>query len=158
SAQSATLVDQVVDRTITLASIPGPTGEEAARAELITLWWRGDGFDEVHDDAAGNVWARARAGVGPAVLLAAHLDTGLGGDGADEIVRDGDTLRGPGVGDNAVGVAGIGAAAAAIASEGPPVWLCATVGEEGLGNLAGITAALESPPAELGAVLAVEGN
>jgi len=40
SAQSTTLVDQVVDRTITLASIPAPTGEEAARAELITLWWR----------------------------------------------------------------------------------------------------------------------
>ena len=45
SAQSTTLVDQVVDRTITLASIPAPTGEEAARAELITLWWRADGFE-----------------------------------------------------------------------------------------------------------------
>ena len=158
SAQSATLVDQVVDRTITLASIPAPTGEEAARAELITLWWRADGFDEVHDDPAGNVWARARAGAGPAVLLAAHLDTVFGRDVAHEIARDGDTLRGPGVGDNAVGVVGIGAAGASIAAEGLPVWLCATVGEEGLGNLAGITAALASPPGEIGAVLAVEGN
>ncbi len=158
SAQSTTLAEQVVDRTITLASIPAPTGEEAARAELIALWWRADGFDEVHDDAAGNVWARARAGMGPAVILAAHLDTVFGRDVAHEIARDGDRLRGPGVGDNAVGVVGIGAAATAVASEGPPVWLCATVGEEGLGNLAGITAALGSSPDEVGAVLAVEGN
>jgi tripeptide aminopeptidase len=158
SAQSTTLVDQVVDRTITLASIPAPTGEEAARAELITLWWRADGFDEVHDDAVGNVWARARAGVGPAIVLAAHLDTVFARDVAHEIARDGDALRGPGVGDNAVGVVGIGAAGAAIAADGPPVWLCATVGEEGLGNLRGITAALESPPEEIGGVLAVEGN
>ena len=158
SAQRTTLADQVVDRTITLASIPAPTGEEAARAELITLWWRADGFDVVHDDAAGNVWGRARAGAGPAVVLAAHLDTVFSRDVAHEIVRDGDTLRGPGVGDNAVGVVGIGAAGAAIGAAGPPVWLCATVGEEGLGNLAGITAALASPPEKIGAVLAVEGN
>lgn len=158
STVGTTLVEQVVDRTIALASIPAPTGEEAARAEVVASWWRADGFDELHDDAAGNVWARARAGAGTAVVLAAHLDTVFGRDIAHEIVRDGGTVRGPGVGDDAVGVAGIGAAAASLAPDGPPVWLCATVGEEGFGNLAGITAALDAPPAEIGAVLAVEGN
>jgi tripeptide aminopeptidase len=158
SARSTTLVEQVVDRTITLASVPAPTGEEMARAELVSLWWRADGFDDVHVDATGNVWACARSGDGPAVVLAAHLDTVFGRDVVHEVARDGDTLRGPGVGDDAVGVAGIGAAAATVDAGGPPVWLCATVGEEGLGNLAGITAALDAPPAEVGAVLAVEGN
>lgn len=158
TATGATRVDQVVDRTITLASVPAPTGEEAARAELVAMWWRTDGLDEVHGDAAGNVWARVRSAAGAAVVLAAHLDTVFGRDVVHDIVRDGDTVRGPGVGDNAVGVAGIGAAAAMIGAEGPPVWLCATVGEEGLGNLGGITAALDAPPAEVGAVLAVEGN
>ncbi|HEX3299362.1 MAG TPA: M20/M25/M40 family metallo-hydrolase [Actinomycetota bacterium] len=157
-AIGATLVDQVVDRTITLASVPAPTGEEAARAELVALWWRADSFDDVHGDPAGNVWARVRSGAGAAVVLAAHLDTVFGRDVAHEIARDGDTLRGPGVGDDAVGVAGIGAAAAGIGPDGPPVWLCATVGEEGLGNLAGVTAALDAPPIEVGALLAVEGN
>jgi len=158
STTGATLVDQIVDRTVALASVPAPTGEEAARAELVSSWWRAGGFEEVHGDPAGNVWARVRSGDGAAVLLAAHLDTVFGRDVAHDIVRDGDTLRGPGVGDNAVGLAGIGAAAGAIAPDGPPVWLCATVGEEGLGNLAGISAALDAPPIEVGAVLAVEGN
>jgi tripeptide aminopeptidase len=158
STIDATLVAQVVDRTIALASITAPTGEEAARAELVASWWRADGFDEVHGDAAGNVWARARGGAGAAVVLAAHLDTVFGHDVAHEILRDGDTVRGPSVGDDAVGVVGIAAAAAGVRPDGPPVWLCATVGEEGLGNLAGITAALDAPPVDVGALLAVEGN
>ena len=158
NAIETTLVEQVVDRTITLASVPAPTGEEAARAELVSMWWRADGFGEVHDDAAGNVWAHVRSGAGPAVVLAAHLDTVFGRDVVHEIARDGETLRGPGVGDDAVGVAGIGAASGLIRGNGRPVWLCATVGEEGLGNLAGITAALDAPPVEVGALLAVEGN
>jgi acetylornithine deacetylase/succinyl-diaminopimelate desuccinylase-like protein len=158
STIGTTLVEQVVDRTMALASIPAPTGEEAARAEVVASWWRADGFDQVHSDAAGNVWACARAGDGPSVVLAAHTDSVFGRDVAHDIIRDGDTVRGPGVGDDAVGVAGIGAAAAGVGPDGPPVWVCATVGEEGLGNLAGITAALDAPPAEVGALLAVEGN
>jgi acetylornithine deacetylase/succinyl-diaminopimelate desuccinylase-like protein len=158
STAGATLVEQVVDRTVRLASVPAPTGEEAARAELVSSWWRADGFEEVHGDPAGNVWARVRSGAGASIVLAAHLDTVFGRDVAHDIVRDGDTLRGPGVGDDAVGLVGIGAAASAVAPDGPPVWLCATVGEEGLGNLAGISAALDAPPVEIGAVIAVEGN
>jgi tripeptide aminopeptidase len=158
STGSATLVEQIVDRTIALASVPAPTGEEGARAEMVASWWRADGFDDVHADVTGNVWASARSGAGPAVVLAAHLDTVFSRDVSHEIVRDGATLRGPGVGDDAVGVAGIGAAAAGLAPEGAAVWLCASVGEEGLGNLAGISAALDAPPVDVGALLAVEGN
>jgi tripeptide aminopeptidase len=158
SARTATLAADVVERTTALAAIPGPTGEEAARAELVASWWRTDGFDDVHTDATGNVWARARGGLGPAAILAAHLDTVFSREVPLEIVQDAGVLRGPGVGDDAVGVAGMGAAAATIAVDGPPVWLCATVGEEGLGNLRGVSAALDSPPAEIGALLAVEGN
>jgi acetylornithine deacetylase/succinyl-diaminopimelate desuccinylase-like protein len=40
----------------------------------------------------------------------------------------------------------------------PGVWLVATVGEEGLGNLRGIRAALSEVGGSLGAVLAIEGN
>ena len=41
---------------------------------------------------------------------------------------------------------------------GGPVWLLATVGEEGLGNLRGVRAALDPPPAPVAAFVAVEGN
>ena len=43
-------------------------------------------------------------------------------------------------------------------STGVPVWLLATVGEEGLGNLRGVNAALDAPPASVAAFVAVEGN
>ncbi|HTG48205.1 MAG TPA: M20/M25/M40 family metallo-hydrolase [Actinomycetota bacterium] len=158
SADLTTVAERVVERTIALAAIPAPTGAEGARAELVASWWRADGFADVRTDDAGNVWARARFGDGPAVVLAAHLDTVFGEDVPHGVVRDGGRLRGPGVGDDAVGVVGIGAAAADLGASGPPVWLCATVGEEGLGNLRGITAALEAPPAPVGVLLAVEGN
>jgi len=39
-----------------------------------------------------------------------------------------------------------------------PVWLLATVGEEGLGNLRGATVALDASAVEIGAFVAVEGN
>ena len=39
-----------------------------------------------------------------------------------------------------------------------PVWLLATVGEEGLGNLRGVIAALDDPPSSVAAFVAVEGN
>ncbi len=39
-----------------------------------------------------------------------------------------------------------------------PVWLLATVGEEGFGNLCGANAALDAPPAPVAAFVAVEGN
>jgi acetylornithine deacetylase/succinyl-diaminopimelate desuccinylase-like protein len=38
------------------------------------------------------------------------------------------------------------------------VWLLATTGEEGLGNLRGIVGALDAPAPSIGALLAVEGN
>ena len=38
------------------------------------------------------------------------------------------------------------------------VWILATVGEEGLGNLAGIRHALANPQTPIGALIAVEGN
>ena len=44
------------------------------------------------------------------------------------------------------------------ATPGRPVWLLATVGEEGLGNLRGIIAALDGFGRPVEAVLAVEGN
>jgi len=69
-------------------------------------------------------------------------------------------LCGPSVADDSVGVAALSAVATLLAapSSTGPVWLVATVGEEGMGNLAGIRHALAHPPAPVAAVIAVEGN
>jgi acetylornithine deacetylase/succinyl-diaminopimelate desuccinylase-like protein len=64
------------------------------------------------------------------------------------------------VGDDSIGVAAL-PAVARLVRPGPgtgPLWLVATVGEEGTGNLAGIRHALEHAPAPVAAVIAIEGN
>jgi tripeptide aminopeptidase len=148
----------VVRRTIELSETPAPTGAEADRAELVRSWWAEDGHDEVRLDDAGNVWARARDGGGPAVLLCAHLDTVFDADVPHAVRTDDGVLRGPSVGDDSVGVAALSAAASLLGPGSMPVWLLATVGEEGLGNLRGATVALEASAVDIGAFVAVEGN
>lgn len=158
SAPAEALRRLVLDRTIALASVPAPTGEEGPRAGVVEGWWLADGLADVHRDSAGNVWGRARGGEGDAVVVAAHLDTVFAADVPHAPVLADGRLRGPGVGDDAVGLAALSAAAGLLGASGPPVWLLATVGEEGLGNLRGATAALETPPVPVGAFVAVEGN
>src|SRR5690606_3332532 len=74
-------------------------------------------------------------------------------------VREGDRLVGPGVGDDTVAVAALSSLHRLLPAEFPvPLWIVATVGEEGLGNLKGMTAALDAPPQPVAALIALEGN
>ena len=93
SPTTETIAARVIDRTIQLAGIPAPTGDEAARAGVVTAWWKADGLEDVGRDETGNVWARARGGSGDAVVLCAHLDTVFGADVSHEVLSDGSTLR-----------------------------------------------------------------
>lgn len=150
----------VLERTVELAEIPAPTHEEADRAARVSAWWEQDGHQGVDVDGAGNVWARLRHGDGPALLVCAHLDTVFGAD-VDHRVRNEDgRMIGPSVGDDSIGVAALSAIAGLldVSADAMPVWVAATVGEEGLGNLRGIKQALADPPQAIGAVIAVEGN
>jgi tripeptide aminopeptidase len=154
-----TLVAAVLGHTEVLASIPAPTGDEAARAEVVRAWWGADGWGGVCIDGTGNVWARVRGGRGPASVLCAHLDTVFPASVPHEARRERGRLLGPGVADDAVAVAALSAVGSLISTRaGGPVWILATVGEEGLGNLAGIRGALAAPPAPIGCLLAIEGN
>lgn len=150
--------ETVVRRTIEIAQVPAPTGAEAERAAVVRSWWKRDGLREVHVDAVGNVWGQVRAGDGAVVILCAHLDTVFGAQVPHTVRIEGDTLFGPSVGDDSVGLASLSAAGMALPARGVPVWLLATVGEEGLGNLCGVSAALDAPPAPVAAFVAVEGN
>jgi acetylornithine deacetylase/succinyl-diaminopimelate desuccinylase-like protein len=155
------LARQVLDRTIALCGIPAPPRREQQRAGVIRDWWSADGLDAVAVDAAGNVRARLRAGDPgrPAVLLCAHLDTVFGPEITHAVVRHGGRLSGPGVGDNTVAVCALGALDALLPGDlRHPVWIVATTGEEGLGNLAGVRALLDDPPGPVRALIALEGN
>ncbi len=161
---SVTSADQlaatVLARTVELAEIPAPTNDEARRAARVSAWWREDGHDSVDIDATGNVWARLRAGNGPALLVCAHLDTVFGNDVDHRVRHQRGRMIGPSVGDDSIGVAALSAMAGLLEPPGDamPVWIVATVGEEGLGNLCGVRSALADPPEPLAALIAVEGN
>jgi tripeptide aminopeptidase len=156
---AALLARTVLARTVELARIPGPTGAEQERAALVQGWWEQDGWHP-HTDGIGNVWARAGGGDGPGLLVCAHLDTVFPATVAHVVITEPGRLRGPSVGDDSIGVAALPALASLVPPDpgAGPVWLVATVGEEGTGNLAGITHALAHPPQPVAAVIAIEGN
>ena len=148
----------VIERTRVLAEIPAPPLDERDRAAVVASWWSEDRL-EADIDEAGNVRAMLRDGRGPATVVCAHLDTVFARSVDHAAKVDGSTMRGPGVGDDTVGVAALSALARLLpAQTTAPVWIVATTGEEGLGNLAGAHHLMTSPPGPLGAVIAVEGN
>jgi tripeptide aminopeptidase len=151
------LAGAVLRRTVELAQVPAPTGSEQERAALVTDWWEADGRAP-HTDEIGNVWVEAAGGQGRGVLVCAHLDTVFPADVPHVVTSGNGRLSGPSVGDDSVGVAALPAVARLLQAGRGPVWLVATVGEEGTGNLAGITHALAHAPGPVAAVIAVEGN
>jgi tripeptide aminopeptidase len=160
---TAELARLIIDRTIALSGIPAPPRREQERAQVVRDWWEADGLPAVSVDAAGNVRARLRAGDGeprrPVLLVCAHLDTVFGPGITHAVVRHGGRLTGPGVGDNTVAVCALSALDALLPGQlRYPVWIVATTGEEGLGNLAGVRALLDDPPGPVRAVIALEGN
>lgn len=159
SDAGTSVAEHVLARTCELAAVPAPPLHEQERAELVARWWRDDGLDPVVRDRVGNVWARLRGGDEPATLVCAHLDTVFDAAVDHRPRREGSRLRGPGVGDDSVAVASLSALDTLLPEDCPgAVWVVVTVGEEGLGNLAGIRAALAEPRHPVAAVVAVEGN
>src|SRR5213079_1032147 len=132
-------------RQAALSAIPAPTGAEGRRAAHLAELFREIGLSDVSIDHAGNVqgWF-ARNGdtsAGP-VVVAAHLDTVFGAEVDVAVERRGQRLEGPGISDNARGLAALVAVAEAmVAARVPaarPILFAATVGEEGSGALRGV--------------------
>src|SRR5260370_18273452 len=108
-------------RQATLSAIPAPTGAEARRGTCVAALFRDAGLRDVVVDEVGNVRGRA-GGNGAAaapVVLAAHLDTVFGPEVDVAVERRGMRLEGPGVSDNARGLAALVAVAEAVVA--PPV-------------------------------------
>src|SRR5436190_1246380 len=95
-------------------------------------------------DHAGNVhgWLGKNGEKSAPVVLAAHLDTVFGAEVDVAVERRGQRLEGPGISDNARGLAALVAVAEAmVAARVPatrPILFAATVGEEGSGDLRGV--------------------
>ena len=155
-------VEAVATLAARICAVPAPTGSEQQRAEFVASLLRERGYaPEI--DAVGNVYVRrGKRGIGPVLLLLAHMDTVFSLDTPLDIRRTGDILYGPGIGDNSVHVAAlIGLLDMLDRMEqdtAVDLVAVANVGEEGLGNLRGARAAVERYAGEVGAVFALDGS
>lgn len=145
----------------TLAGIASPPFKEQRRAAHFLARFRELGLADAAVDPEGNVVGR-RAGRrnGPKLVVCAHLDS-VFAEGTDVTVteRDG-ALHGPGIGDNARGLAVTLALLRAMNAHGVDTvgditWV-GTVGEEELGNLRGVRALLRDHP-DIDGFVAIDG-
>ena len=147
-----------------VSAIPSPTGAEGRRAAWLADRFRDAGLSGVRVDDAGNVhgWLGERS-AGPAVVLAAHLDTVFGSEVDVTVRRDGSgtRLEGPGISDNARGLAALVTLSRALVGSavtfGHPVLFAGTVGEEGSGDLRGVRHLFGSREFSPHAMIAVDG-
>jgi tripeptide aminopeptidase len=161
-AAAAQHTEAVADLARRICEVPAPTGHEWERAQLIASLWQERGYTP-EIDAVGNVYVRrGKRGQGPVLMLLAHTDTVFPQTTPIVVKREGDILRGPGIGDNSVNVAAIISALDILDELGietaVDIVAVADVGEEGLGNLLGARTAVERYRAQLGAVIAVDGS
>jgi tripeptide aminopeptidase len=124
-----------------IAMIAAPTGRESARAECVADEWKRQGVDPVID-AAGNVIAELPGtSLVPPLAILSHLDTVFPAAVTPRIEERSGRLIGPGIGDNARGLAVLCRLPTMLRDAGfrlqMPLELVATVGEEGLGDLLG---------------------
>ena len=160
-ATLTTEVDQVVELAIAIQQIPAPTFAEAARATFIQERLTALGLADVHQDDLHNVYGRypasatrrhatygypatdwPTAGWPTPIVVSAHSDTVFSANTNLALRRDGRFVYGPGIGDNATGVAGLITLARTLLNFDlrvpADIWFVANVREEGLGNLEGI--------------------
>jgi len=128
-----------------ISTIPAPSFKEQKRGEDYLKRLVSVGVNDVRMDSEGNVCGLLPgSSKGPTLLFAAHLDT-VFPEGTDTTVREKNgRLYGPGIGDDARGLALILSVARAFKVSGiktiGAVMVCGNVGEEGIGDLRGVKA------------------
>ncbi len=134
--------ESTLARQAALSAIPAPTGAEGPRGAQLAEMFGAAGLSDVAMDEVGNVtgWMGTRRE--DPVVLSAHLDTVFAAGLDVSVERSGARLAGPGISDNARGLAALVTVAEALVrarvSTVRPVRFTATVGEEGSGDLRGV--------------------
>lgn len=155
--------EQILEETLHLCRIPAPTFEEAERATYVAERMRAIGLADVAIDPIQNVTGLLHGNShGPTTLVTAHLDTVFPRHTPLPVRRTPQRLYGPSIGDNSVAIAALLSVATVMRSTDPlpagRVIFATSVGEEGLGNLCGMRALLETWEGKLDTVIAVEGH
>jgi len=157
--------DSITDEQVELARIPAPPFGESDRAAAVAAKLRELGAEPELDEI-GNLLVGYPAGGVPSdpVIVAAHLDTVFGRDTHVEIRRAAGVWTGPGIADNARGLAVTLAVFRSLVHSAArphhPILFAYTVGEEGPGDLRGVKHLLRdgSPLRAAPAFIAVDGS
>ncbi len=156
------VIDRAVRRAVEIQQIPAPTFQEGPRAAYVREQFVRAGLSQVAEDPLHNVLALRHGGGQGALLVSAHLDDVFPAGTDRTVTRTPGRIAGPGIGDNALGVASLIALAEALDALGVTLpmdlHLAANVCEEGLGDLRGIKAVLARLGGRLSAAIVVEGQ
>lgn len=160
------IAERVIERAIEIQQIPAPTFHEIKRAEFVRNLFVEEGLSEVSIDEVGNVFGcwtiddRQMRDNKP-LIVSAHLDTVFPMETSLEVKREDEKIYGPGIGDNSLGVAAVFGLLWALRDRkfkpNGVIWFVANVGEEGLGDLRGMKAAVERYGGDVQTYLVLEG-
>ncbi len=134
---------QIIEEQVRLSEIPAPPFKEEKRAAAYKAVFEALGLKDVRLDRVGNVIG-VRPGLAerPNVVFSAHLDTVFPEETDVRTTRKGSVIHGPGIGDDARGLAVLIGVIRALDDAGiktrGTLTFVGTVGEEGLGDLRGV--------------------
>ena len=156
-------IHRVLDLAVQIQQIPAPTFGEEQRAEFVRGLFAAEGLLDVSMDPLNNVYARlAGSEATPPLIVSAHLDTVFPANTILDHSQEADRIRGPGIGDNSLGVAALFGLLWELRARGinpaGDVWFTANVCEEGLGDLRGMNAVVDRFGADVRAYLVIEGT
>ncbi len=155
------LAEKVLDLAIQIQQIPAPTFSEQKRAAFVHQRFQEEGL-QAELDPSGNVYACLPGqGAAPPVVVVAHLDTVFPDTVDLTVSHQSDRISAPGIGDNALGVAGLFGLVWHTRQNNVimpgDIWLAADVCEEGLGDLRGMRAVVDRFGDKISAYIILEG-
>lgn len=142
---------EITAEQIRICSIPAPPFAESERAAYVRDRFIQLGLKETHIDDEGNcLGLRPGRSQSPLLVVSAHLDTVFPAGTDCEVRYAGNKLLAPGISDDCCGLAGLLALATTleqtqIQTQGSLLFV-ATVGEEGEGNLRGVSHLFKTGP------------
>lgn len=156
-------VDWIIDQSIAIQQIPAPTFSEEKRALYVAEQFKQLGLKNIEVDPLFNVVAlmEGKQSQEPGIMVSAHTDTVFAQETDLSVRRVKDTIWGPGLGDNSVGVGGLLGLVSILNTLGIQpdcnVWFVANTREEGLGDLGGMKAVFEQLQPKIKCVINLEG-
>lgn len=151
--------DRLLADLIQIAQQPGPPGDVDDRAVLLEERFRELPVSSVYRDPHGNLVVECRQRDGPALGLTANLESPFPRSVNHTVFVDDRRVRGPGVVDNALGLASL-LSVVRIFEDRLPVnfLLVATANERDQGNAQGVRGFLDDAEVDLGAALTLEAK